>query len=428
MPSDDDESTQENPRLSVVQHIPEKRLRICWSSTLTTLVTRRLRSAFDSVANVALDITPTAKTAIRLLSAEPYDLVAVDPAISPGGFALLKYIKDNYRWTATLIATHNQEPQFLREAISCRIDGLLFRPATSAGIRRAGAAPGQGGQRAPPRQQKRVLAIGAHPDDVEIGCGGALAKHHDDYDVLHILTLSRGAAGGDINVRVAEAHDAAAMVGARARDGEPARHRHHRRAPRRSRSSRPRSASCTPRMSTRIRNEDTHQDHRAVHAATLVAARGVPNVYCYQTPSSTVDFKPHRFVDITHFIDQKIDLIGAYKSQVDRMESLQPDVILSTARYWGRFAGYVLAEPLQIIRQRDSESGARRRPRQAAACQSMTRGRQLKGAKHADPDHRRGRRRGRSASGRACRPSTSCTWPTSTRWPPASISCRRTAA
>ena len=37
------------------------------------------------------------------------------------------------------------------------------------------------------------------------------------------------------------------------------------------------------------------------------------------------------------------------------MESIQPDVILSTARYWGRFAGYVLAEPLRIVRQRDSE-------------------------------------------------------------------------
>ena len=30
--------------------------------------------------------------------------------------------------------------------------------------------------------------------------------------------------------------------------------------------------------------------------------------------------------------------------------------ILSTARYWGRFAGYVLAEPLHIVRQRDSET------------------------------------------------------------------------
>jgi LmbE family N-acetylglucosaminyl deacetylase len=202
------------------------------------------------------------------------------------------------------------------------------------------------------RQQKRVLAIGAHPDDVEIGCGGALAKHHADYDVLHILTQSRGAAGGDVNIRAVEAHNAAALVSARLEmaslrdtyitDG----------------------AETISIIEAAIRElqathvythslEDTHQDHRAVHTASLVAARGVPNVYCYQTPSSTVEFKPHRFVDITHHIEKKIDLIGAYKSQVDRLESIQPDVIVSTARYWGRFAGYVLAEPLRIVRQRD---------------------------------------------------------------------------
>jgi hypothetical protein len=66
-----------------------------------------------------------------MLSADPYDLVAVDPAISSGGFVLLKHVKDHYRWTATLLATHNQDPQFLRQAVKCRIDGLLFRPASS---------------------------------------------------------------------------------------------------------------------------------------------------------------------------------------------------------------------------------------------------------------------------------------------------------
>jgi len=103
---------------------------------------------------------------------------------------------------------------------------------------------------------------------------------------------------------------------------------------------------------------DTHQDHRAVHAASLVAARAVPNVYCYQTPSSTVEFSPHVFVDISKYIDRKIELIRAYKSQVDRMESIQPDLIVSTARYWGRFAGHVLVEPLQVVRQREGEVDA----------------------------------------------------------------------
>jgi LmbE family N-acetylglucosaminyl deacetylase len=222
----------------------------------------------------------------------------------------------------------------------------------------------------------RVLAIGAHPDDVEIGCGGALAKHHADYDVLHILTLSRGAAGGDTNVRLVEAHNAAAMVGAQLKIGN---------LPDTSISG---GAETISLIEAAIRElqathvythsaEDTHQDHRAIHAASLVAARGVPNVYCYQSPSSTVEFRPHRFVDITHYIDEKIGLIGAYKSQVDRMESIQPDVILSTARYWGRFAGYVLAEPLRIVRQRDSDPAlnpdkeqAQRRPVSAAESHS----------------------------------------------------------
>jgi LmbE family N-acetylglucosaminyl deacetylase len=345
---------QEKPRLNVVRQIPDERLRILVVSVEEVVITA-LKSAFDPVRTISLEIAPDAETAMRSLSGTPCDLVAVDPAVSPGGFTLLKYVKDNFRWTATLLATHNQDPQFLRQAVKCRIDGLLFRPAAPTEFVEQVLLLAKAVNVRRRRQQKRVLAIGAHPDDVEIGCGGALAKHHADYDVLHILTLSRGAAGGDVNVRTVEAQDAANLVGAHLEmaslrdtgitDG----------------------AETISIIEASIRElhpthvythslEDTHQDHRAVHTASLVAARGVPNVYCYQTPSSTVDFKPHRFVDITHYIEQKIALIGAYKSQVDRMESIQPDVTLSTARYWGRFAGYVLAEPLRIVRQLDSDT------------------------------------------------------------------------
>ena len=56
------------------------------------------------------------------------------------------------------------------------------------------------------------------------------------------------------------------------------------------------------------------------------------------------------------------------------MESIQPDVILSTARYWGRFAGYVLAEPLRIVRQRDSETAldARRAEQEQSQAQPLS--------------------------------------------------------
>jgi LmbE family N-acetylglucosaminyl deacetylase len=363
--------SQEKPRLAVVQHPAGKRLRILVVN-VDEAVTGALKSTFDPVSTISLEIVADTETAMRSLSAAPCDLVAVDPAVSPGGFALLKYVKDNFRWTATLLATHARDPQFLRHAVKCRIDGLLFRPMAPAEFVDQVLLLAKAVNVSRRRQQKRVLAIGAHPDDVEIGCGGALAKHHADYDVLHILTLSRGAAGGDVNIRAVEAGDAAALVGARLEmanlrdthitDG----------------------AETISIIEAAIRElhpthvythslEDTHQDHRAVHAASLVAARGVPNVYCYQTPSSTVEFKPHRFVDITHHIEQKIALIGAYKSQVDRMESIQPDVIVSTARYWGRFAGYVLAEPLRIVRQRDGDTAlesGKARPRPAKMAES----------------------------------------------------------
>jgi LmbE family N-acetylglucosaminyl deacetylase len=346
-------SAQEKPRLEVVREAAQKPLRILAVSN-DDEVTAELKREFAAERSISLEVAQDAEAATRMMAADFYDLVAVDPAVTAGGFALLKHVKDNYRWTATLIATHNQDPQFLRHAVKCRIDGLIFRPVISAEFVEQAVLLAKAVNARRKRQQKRVLAIGAHPDDVEIGCGGTLAKHRDHRDAIHILTLSRGAQGGDVNIRAIEAQRAAKLIGAQLQmaslrdtsitDGaetikiiEAAIH------------------EFKPTHVYTHCAEDTHQDHRAVHSASLVAARGVPNVYCYQSPSSTVDFKPHRFVDITNFIQQKIDLVSAYASQVDRMESIQPDVILATARYWGRFAGYVLAEPVRIVRQRDDE-------------------------------------------------------------------------
>ena len=43
---------------------------------------------------------------------------------------------------------------------------------------------------------------------------------------------------------------------------------------------------------------DVHQDHRNTHRAAMVAAREVGSVFCFQSPSATVDFRPTRFIDI----------------------------------------------------------------------------------------------------------------------------------
>src|SRR5665213_4309607 len=55
-----------------------------------------------------------------------------------------------------------------------------------------------------------VLAIGAHPDDVEFGCFGALAVSAE----TSIAILSRGERGGDPVVRMGEAQASAKLIGA----------------------------------------------------------------------------------------------------------------------------------------------------------------------------------------------------------------------
>jgi len=61
-----------------------------------------------------------------------------------------------------------------------------------------------------------VLAFGAHPDDIEFGCGGVIAQETRAGRAAHFVVCSRGEAGthGQPEQRVAEAQRAAALLGA----------------------------------------------------------------------------------------------------------------------------------------------------------------------------------------------------------------------
>ena len=64
-----------------------------------------------------------------------------------------------------------------------------------------------------------------------------------------------------------------------------------------------------------------------MHRATMVAARRVPSLYCYESPSTTVDFRPVRFVPIDAHLDAKVGVIDAYQSQVSTRSYLDEDLV-----------------------------------------------------------------------------------------------------
>ena len=61
-----------------------------------------------------------------------------------------------------------------------------------------------------------LLAFGAHPDDIEFGCGGVIARETLADRKVHFIVCSRGEAGtyGTPKQRSAEAKKSAALLGA----------------------------------------------------------------------------------------------------------------------------------------------------------------------------------------------------------------------
>ncbi|WP_392545320.1 PIG-L deacetylase family protein [Oryzobacter telluris] len=195
----------------------------------------------------------------------------------------------------------------------------------------------------------RVLAVGAHPDDVEIGCGGTLLRHRDAGHAVTVLTLTLGAQGGPAVDRRREAVGAATRMGAELLLADLTDTRLDEEVGL-TRLVEDVVATVRPSVVYVHSTADQHQDHRAVHDAVVVATRRVPEVYCYQSPSSRVGFSPTRFVRVDDTLDEKVDLLGVYRSQSAR-HYLEPDLVTATARYWARQLPHIRhAEPFEVHR------------------------------------------------------------------------------
>ncbi|MGY1653096.1 PIG-L deacetylase family protein [Geodermatophilus sp. SYSU D01119] len=199
---------------------------------------------------------------------------------------------------------------------------------------------------------RSVLAIGAHPDDIELGCGGALLAHVAAGDRVTMLVMTGGENGpGDdaqVTGRRAEQERAAAAIGARlvwgglvdcqvVADSAAIR-----------RVEQVLQATAADLVYVHA-PDDSHQDHRAVAAATLGAARRLPRVLHYQSPS-TLTFTPTVYVDVTAHLTGKLAALAAHASQVERSAMVEPDAIVASARHWGAQARIGYAEAFQPTR------------------------------------------------------------------------------
>ncbi|MCU1528915.1 MAG: response regulator [Frondihabitans sp.] len=285
------------------------------------------------------------------------DVVVTDIEM-PGltGLELIAQLRADQPALPVVVMTAHVSVDYAVAALRSQADEFLTKPIASAELVAIVTRLAEDGRakRAELRPRQYVLAVGAHPDDVELGVGGTLAAHRDAGDSVVILTLSRGARGGDVGSRENESLRSAELLGARLFledlvDTEI--------------TSNGRTIAIIEGVMKQVNpsivythsNHDRHQDHRAVHEATMVAARAIPTVACYQSPSATLEYHPSRFVSIDGFTDKKLELLACFQSQASIRKYLEPDLVVATARYWSRYSsGGDHCEPLELIRQAEN--------------------------------------------------------------------------
>lgn len=298
-------------------------------------------------ANHRVEVEHTAEAALaRLRSGQQWDLILADIEL-PGrsGLDLVKQIHLSHPHLPVLLITGHRSTEIASAAMASGAVGFLLKPFDRYSLleRVDGVAQWQS-------QTLRILAIGAHPDDVEVGCGGTLLTHSQAGHQVMILPLIRGTPYSASSML--EAANAAQILGA-----------HLHTAP----LLEPREASLlrlTALLSEVIQQfqptwvythsvNDFHPEHRLTYSATMTAAREVPNVLCYQSPSSTPAFRPTRFVDIQEQLTDKQIALNAYLSQFAARHYLKPDQVAATASYWGRFSSCRLVEAFQVVRSEE---------------------------------------------------------------------------
>jgi LmbE family N-acetylglucosaminyl deacetylase len=199
----------------------------------------------------------------------------------------------------------------------------------------------------------KVLCIGPHPDDLEFGSAGTLIKYAEAGSEVFLMLMTRGAMGGEPEVRIAEQIESGKIIGVKdifwggfkdtklVADAE--------------------SIGAVEKIIIQVQpdmifspyGEDTHQDHRTLYNIVMSAARNRRNLLLYETPTTAPQFNPNVFVDITQVLNKKVKTLLAHHSQIMKtniQDTSILDMVTSAANFRGVQARVRYAEGFMSVR------------------------------------------------------------------------------
>jgi len=191
------------------------------------------------------------------------------------------------------------------------------------------------------------LAIGAHPDDVELGAGGFLAKCLAHGHEVHYVILSpcekHNVADHPPKTRVNEAKEATLALGIKKEnviflDFENTMlptHAHEIRI-----ALGKIQAKILPDLVLCPSPRDTHQDHATTGIESLRTFRSGEFIFAYEVlRHGSYLFDPNLFIDITEYMETKLKALMCHKTQLGR-SYFSPETFKALAATRGAQAGY----------------------------------------------------------------------------------------
>ncbi len=206
-----------------------------------------------------------------------------------------------------------------------------------------------------------ILAIGAHLDDIELACGGTLAKAVKNGHRVKMLVMT-DSSYKNFDGRILRTREEALVEGTKAANilgikdlrilDLPIKYI-------------PYNGDSVEKINEVIDDfkpdyifthwiHDTHQDHMNTALATISASRYKTNIFMHEPfpPSgrSYMAFRPQAYFDITETIEDKIMSLKEHKSQHDKYGDDWTDAVRGRARVRGFESGYKYAEVFEIVR------------------------------------------------------------------------------
>ncbi len=194
---------------------------------------------------------------------------------------------------------------------------------------------------------RRVLVVGCHCDDIELGCGGTLHQMRDEWDITALI-LSKTGPGGKFGDGLEKACRSAMAVlkvpnvvfgDLPTQDFHTHRHELHRTL---------RGVGSFDMVL--VQEADEHQDHTSTYAESLRVFRGDVTLYAYPSPYSC----PHPPQQTTYSIlsredvEAKLTALANYAMYFDR-PYMNRDLIEAKCRVTaGRFS-HSYAESFRLI-------------------------------------------------------------------------------